>query len=521
MKQILYFLIPISICLTSCFEDKGSYDYANLSAIGIDIPSTIEITQAEDIEIEPTITTDYTEDQLTYEWFFITLGDSSSIDIADYEPISTEKNLKYAPPAKEFGSNYRLVLKVSSNMHDYGTYASASVNIIGRYSRGFFFLKEDENGNSDIDWLNDEDEFEENLLKETHGEAVPGKPKLISPLYLQFFLEGIERNSTNCMGIITDRDLHIYTSRALERVHERQNMTYTPMEEDEVAYRFITRQTDMYLFTSKGFRFTFNGSGSNLHTGRYGPIYGEGGSGMVNYIHKSNSIYYWDDVYHTFYKALATLQKGGTYTTIDSDTDPSTGEKIQTQGLIDYKCITMLNSYPSSREEYIHAFLEDATGQRYDYLIEAVGNYPFAVGRITKRVPLNNNLNFSKAIQYTATCYTNYLFGLYNNEVYAYYGTQFDPEIQEEKQLVFSGIPKNETITYISNQYWENSKDPINFDLFVVGTQTGDTYKIYMYELNAGLPEGEPVRTAEGKGKLRNICYISTMGFGGDYQRGD
>ena len=87
-----------------------------------------------------------------------------------------------------------------------------------------------------------------------------------------------------------------------------------------------------------------------------------------------------------------------------------------------------------------------------------------------------------------------------NNRLYVYDLGGVNPE----RELPLQGIPANEQITYIANR-WFNAGD--TWDYLFIGTQTGDTYKVYMYEMVGGEPVGQPVKTISGKGKLRKVDY--------------
>lgn len=85
--------------------------------------------------------------------------------------------------------------------------------------------------------------------------------------------------------------------------------------------------------------------------------------------------------------------------------------------------------------------------------------------------------------------------------------------------MTLQGISADETITYLSYQWQEYTNDEENnFVHLVVGTQKGDTYRIYMYNIVAGEPR-DLVRTIEGQGKLKKCVYMSPVYYnanGGD-----
>lgn len=92
---------------------------------------------------------------------------------------------------------------------------------------------------------------------------------------------------------------------------------------------------------------------------------------------------------------------------------------------------------------------------------------------------------------------------MHQNKVYSYsLGKD-----AKEKELTFKGLPENEEITFLSNRYFLGDKKS-NFDYLIVGTQTGNTYKLYFYNIVGGEPDGVPKYTTSGKGILKSLGYI-------------
>ena len=55
----------------------------------------------------------------------------------------------------------------------------------------------------------------------------------------------------------------------------------------------------------------------------------------------------------------------------------------------------------------------------------------------------------------------------------------------------------------MGNQFWDD-----DFNYLIVGTRQGDGYKVYLYRLVGGAPQGDPVATAAGKGRLKSVKYL-------------
>ena len=88
-----------------------------------------------------------------------------------------------------------------------------------------------------------------------------------------------------------------------------------------------------------------------------------------------------------------------------------------------------------------------------------------------------------------------------NNKLYAYdlAGTQ------TERELAVTGIPSGETITYVSNRFYNGLGA---FDYLIIGTQSGSNYHVYCYNMVGGEPVGSPEVTISGEGILHSVDYV-------------
>lgn len=92
----------------------------------------------------------------------------------------------------------------------------------------------------------------------------------------------------------------------------------------------------------------------------------------------------------------------------------------------------------------------------------------------------------------------------------------FNDENMNEIELKPEGIGSGENIVFVANQFWNvsgSSDDKFNY--LIVGTQSGDNYKLYFYNINGGAPDGKPLMKKEGKGKVKCIRFLNTKYSGG------
>nr|WP_297017641.1 hypothetical protein [Prevotella sp.] len=85
-----------------------------------------------------------------------------------------------------------------------------------------------------------------------------------------------------------------------------------------------------------------------------------------------------------------------------------------------------------------------------------------------------------------------------------------------EIEIKPEGIGSGENIVFVANQFWNASgSSDDKFNYLIVGTQSGDNYKLYFYNINGGAPDGKPLMTKEGKGKVKCIRFLNTKYSGG------
>ena len=121
--------------------------------------------------------------------------------------------------------------------------------------------------------------------------------------------------------------------------------------------------------------------------------------------------------------------------------------------------------------------------------------------------PLKSNLHLAQGDIIAGNGLTGTLiYCVHDNKLYGY---NFDAE--SEMEIPITGIPEGATISYFSNQYWNMGlfgDTSLNFDNIVVGTQEGDNYTVYLYNIRGGQPYGEPITVFSGEGKLRSVRYV-------------
>lgn len=118
MKKEILALLVFMAALSGCYSDKGNYDYANLDPVKIELSeTTFNRSVGAALSVQPTITTNIAESDLTYEWQ-VFASSTVSGEYASYKTFQTGKQLDYKcmlTTLMPTPGSYTLRLKVSQN----------------------------------------------------------------------------------------------------------------------------------------------------------------------------------------------------------------------------------------------------------------------------------------------------------------------------------------------------------------------------------------------------------------------
>ena len=172
----------------------------------------------------------------------------------------------------------------------------------------------------------------------------------------------------------------------------------------------------------------------------------------------------------------------------------------KTQNMTNLDCLHCGLSNIAGNVTGTFVFSDKATGSRWLYLVGT----SFFGATLSKCIQLPAESHMAHAVAYStngasASC----VYCVDGNKLYAYI---YNSDDNNEVELKPEGIPSDETITYVANQYWQAFSD-MDFDYLVVATQKGSAYKLYFYETNGGAPVGKPVLTTEGTGTVKSVRF--------------
>lgn len=483
----------------SCFEDEGNYSYAEVEDIEIGIEPSKIVYVGQPLDIPITLKTAYTD--MEYEWYMYDpkMEEKYGRD-ETYEAtlIGTEKDLLI--PDMDWNTGiYTVMVKAISKSNGYAVSAKTSVEVMTELSRGFYALKEDGNGNTEVDLYNKENEpVLANLLQSRLGEALSGKPLNLGVLYGHGYInpETDEMITCNTVAVTTEAGkISFFRTDNLLKVHDEADIRYGGMDEGEKPLSAFTFGLSNFLITNKKVAGTYASSSSMGSTGIFGTTSGTGASRFFMQ-DGSMLVYYWnEDEQRIDYLDMYSFGHGFYGEFKDNG--------FSTKGM---ECIACGSSQASKTLGVVNFFLlKDASGKKWLYRL---GTDDLGIPQIAETLELASDSKFANATHYaTNELSATFVYYVYDNKLYVF---NLDGNVEDDKEIPLAGIPSDEPITYLSYQYMNSTIDSeYNFTHLVVGTQKGNTYKVYMYDISAGFPQSL-ARSFSGEGRLVSVNYISS-----------
>jgi hypothetical protein len=478
-------------------------EVSDITISGIKGSYTVLSYAGEKLEIQPTITTDYTD--MEYRWYlYDPKGQIETIqegEGAGTKLLAETKDLSYEVDLPQ--GSYSIFFKATSKSNNYSVYGGTTLTVTTEFVRGTYIMKEDADGNTDLDLYTPDGVLMSNVLSKAQGSAMKGAPFAFSMCYNMGYIENNVHGYSHMLYVATKSNQFKFIRISdMKTIFDRSNFCFATIDDDEVGYATVTSLVRTMYFSNKGIRNVYTGAMSTT-SGRFGDTKGVDASPYIITPHKGLNMFFWDNTSHSI-SSCSALGSVGTLA-VNASASPYT-----TTGLTDYNCIACGQNYVGGKE-IIYFLLQNKSGERFMFIVTNVKRTTY---NLTKVVKLDSSLNMAQANLITTNGKTaTVAYCMNNNKLYSYNFSD-----GTETQLSYTGISSGEQIVYLSDQYWTNSEDGNNnFDYMVIGTQTGMTYKLYYYKMLGGQPDGNPVQTITGTGKFKKLNYASPADFNMSY----
>lgn len=511
MKKILYFLFVLTL-LTGCYDDKSSDRYDPIGSIeisGIESSYT-KLSLINVLEIKPVVTSTDPADNVAgfeYLWTCYTSSNARREPVQELEPLAQWDTKDLIWPVEVSADTYTIILRVTNPATGYSVYRTTTLNVNTTFSVGFYFLKETVDGNTELDFhAPDGTMAVSNLLTHQLGASITGAPTslgflaypgMTSNAYPYMDVETGELFSspgTPAFAVMGGKDVKIMRQSDMTLIYDYNQLFFSGVAPDEkpVNAIFMGMMANTAVFTDKGFyhgarpssrlSFPIAPAGTSISKvmklGPMTPAYAAFDEGNGQFLY-----YAW----------------GGTQTPLSSTNGyPPTG--INCRAL--FMGTDNNSDYNSARG---WAILEDKTtpSDRYIYRMIQTATNPITDVR---KIPSDFKFNTAQVYGSNKGTSTQILYGGVGDKFYIY-NTGSDTETLVSP----TGMSTGETITMIAHKPGiqnpvDGSAPPAN-GYIIIATHKGGNYKVYVYNVVGGIPDGIPVKTYTGAGKVTDMQY--------------
>ena len=491
MKKLLYLLAILPLFCSCDSSDDSTLANGTLPFIEIEDFQeggyNIVSYQGNHLQIAPQITTGYSDSQLSYHWYLV---DDQAQEFAyingkeySWEEIGKDKNLDYEVNLSP--GNYYICLDVTAE-NGYTVSKQTTLLVSTDFTSGYYILKETSDGNTELDVFRaNENRLIEDLFKATTGEALAGSPMTLSMSFDHSYIdENTNRQAGGNLAVVTTKKglIRCLYTGDLSAVLRNDNILFDEMGSNVQPYLMYSGICSNFLISSDGMRSQYCysvGGGS----GKYGVAGGLGGSRFVLADNDGYMSVIWGESTHSLY--YVDYNGGPGY--FDNPTN-------NVNNMIGWECLACGFSKMAKFAVFL---LENSSTKERKLIYLKVS---FSGVSVNKIVPVASSAHLAKGNVFTVSnSSSTFIYTIDNNRIYGY-----DLNSGEEQEIGAADVG-NETITYISDKYVSRK-----VDYFVVGTQNGNQYTLRFYNQLGGKPDGAPVYTVKGTGKVASIKFTNT-----------
>lgn len=488
IKNIVYLLLFV-IGISSCYEDKGNYDYDALFEITIDSirESYNSYALIDTLRIHPEISPANSE----YEyWWGIyetnVQGYAPQLDTL-YYTRDLEMPMTLSP------GTYSLVFCAKEKSTGIAALTRADLTVVTTLSKGWYVLRS-QGGYTDLDLFTETDKIENVISMNNEGKLLKGEATAIS--HNSSYKSWDEANSryvnTNTLFALSSEDMVALRVNEGTIIRSFEDLFYdTP---DVAAPQDIYGGSiDLYMMND-GKMYTIYNMSSN--SGRFGEP--KGGDYKLSPYRVYNGIRYpllYDENSCSFCSAdtwdnlMLPLKDEGAVDTIPLPPVNNMDADLLFMGPTSSNCAYALMK--KKQEDLYLLFNMDA-----DCYVPY--NNP-----IQSWDTLDNNLGLLQADRWATNTANHIIYYAIGNTIYS---CNVDGGYQERVQQV---LPAGEEVTYMRHLVYSNYLNPSeDFEYIAVASYDGTNYKVYFYELQAGNLQNDP-EILEGEGKVGALIYIN------------
>jgi hypothetical protein len=510
MKKIFYCILALSV-FAGCYKDESSDRYDPIGAIeitGIE-EEYILITLADALKITPEITSTSPTDNVDgFEYLWTCYNNteaSSTLTVVD--TVAHTKDVTWDITLKP--GDYTVGLRVTNPANGYAVYQTTTLIVGTVFSNGFYFLKETAGGNTELDFHKPDEAggwiIAPDILERQFGAPITGEPTSLgmfsmgifsfAPPYPYINKENGQPEAGTVLIPMGGRDMKVMLLDDMSLVYDHNEIFFSGKAPDHKPLRAFYLSLfgyPVFIFDDGVYAVDYESK-----TGKVGyPVAPPGGCSFSHGMMVGDdgsfmgvplgSLWFFDElngqlVYYGFDGGLISL---------------SGNNGISPTG------ITHRPLFMGSSGWCV--FNDPNTPDRYLYLLNTDVFGTAAAEPILEIRPVTTAPNFSSAEIYGSNkTQMQFLYGSIGDRLYMY-----NADDDTEKQLALSGFGAGEEITMITHKRGvHNPTDRTDTAGYLfIATHKGGHYKVYMYKVTGGEPDGAPV-IVEGTGKVADMQY--------------
>lgn len=174
--------------------------------------------------------------------------------------------------------------------------------------------------------------------------------------------------------------------------------------------------------------------------------------------------------------------------------------------------LCMRSASPINTSATVYALMRKKDVTKECYLLTLKSGHGASYNPIQELKSIDKSLKVNDATIFASNYDVPFIYFIANNNL-CYYNCETNSETLNIQSF------GNENVEFIKHLIYKQSADiDNNFNYLLIGTESGNKYKIYLYNTLAGRPDGEPVRILEGDGKAVDAHFVASKMVGGaDY----
>ena len=511
MRNKLWILGVLILMITiSCYDDKGNYSYQDPDSVlplEIDgLPKDTSFMLFSEVELTPKITGIENEDDFQFTWYTYQLYASGFIPQRD--TLAKTKDLSFIMeyPA---GNQYQLVFEAKEKKTGLAIQKKILMRVTSEYSKGWFIL-EDEDGMTDMDFILEDGTVRENLLTERLGERMKGEAVKLVYMNGRYTDEEVAEDGTVTI-LESLQALHILTTQDMKTLNPGNLSVLKNFDEEFYNVPSVAAPQNMdasggdIVLINAGRLHSLYGMSNNVGkfgVGKTGP--GELASDMLFHAYAYTYAM-------LFSRETKSFVMGGSSSESDKVQEflPEDGGKVGVStSNMDKDLICMLQRTWASSVTKGWALMRGINDPEKFYLAD--------IAFSGQSYPL---VDFDEISSERGLCHADVYGAHQNNSIYfakgnvlSYY--QKNASDLESLEALFYEFPAGETIAFIQQtellkKNEESDEEESDFSNLIVLTNSATGWKLYRCPLEGDglsptlVPNKQPVVIAAGKGYAR------------------